>query len=87
MSPAPNPRAKRGGKGGNAPANRTADRLDSVLVGQLVHLDAPTLGSEPTDGWLTVKTVQPMGDLIMLGFDAPTEPFVGAPNRLVRIGW
>lgn len=85
---APVDRPRRGGKGGKAPATYTADRLDTVLKGQLVHLDQPALGDKtPTDGWLTVSAVTATGGVVSLQFVGSTESFVATGDRLVRVGW
>ena len=79
-------RERRGGKGLKRPANFTADRLDGVLKGQLVHLDVPALDATPSDGWLEVLGVVNNGAVVSLTF-AGGESFNGTPDLLVRVGW
>lgn len=70
-----------------APQNVVGDRLDRLVVGQLVHLSPPVLTeATPDDGWLTVAGVVLAGDQVTVTFDDDTT-FTGPANRLVRIGW
>jgi hypothetical protein len=86
VSPAKD-RPRRGGKGVKAPASVTADRVDTVLKGQWVHLDPPTLDATPGDGWLEVASVEVTDGLVTLGFTGAVEPAVLPVDRLVGLGW
>lgn len=84
MSPA---KARPGrGLGKKKPQNFTGDRLDSVLAGQFVQPEVPSLDSTPDDGWFEVKSVSVAGGLVTLTFTDQTT-FVAPPDRLVRVGW
>lgn len=87
MSPAKARPARAGAKKMPTGLTVTADRLDSVLVGQFVQLDAPSLtGGVPSDGWFEVATVTVDAGEVRLTFVDKTG-FAAPGDRLVRVGW
>lgn len=76
------------GKGKAKPPNFTADRLDSVLKGQLVQLDVPSLaGATPAEGWFEVAGVAVVAGVVTLTFVGSVEAFAAPGDRLVHVGW
>lgn len=72
----------------DAPATTTADRLDRVAVGNLIHAEPPLLTAPtPEDGWQAVTAVENTGTLVTLSFGENDAPLVGPPDMLIRVGW
>lgn len=71
----------------DAPAVTTADRLDRVAVGNLIHPEPPLLTTPtPVDGWQAVTAIDNDGTRVVLSLgDDPA--LTGAPDMLIRVGW